>query len=77
MPDVQTIEIPLSKLKTILLFLGCLAFVITGVCFVIFPEKFLSPVARSTTIIFIAGCLGIAFFGSLGFSIFKKLFDKA
>jgi hypothetical protein len=77
MHDLETIEIPLSKLKTILLFLGCLAFVITGVCFVMSPEKFVSSIARSSTMIFIGGCLGIAVFGFFGVTIFKKLFDKA
>jgi hypothetical protein len=77
MPDVETIEIPISRLKTILMFFGCLAFVVIGVCFVVSPEKFLSPVARSSTKIFIAGCLGIVFFGFVGITIFKKLFDRA
>ena len=77
MHDLETIEIPISKLKTILLFLGCLAFVITGVCFVMSPEKFVSSIARSSTMIFIGGCLGIAVFGFFWVTIFKKLFDKA
>jgi hypothetical protein len=76
MDNLDTIEIPISKLKTILLFLGCLAFIITGVCFVISPEKFLSPVARSSTAIFIGGCLGILVFGFFGVTIFKKLFEN-
>jgi len=76
MQDLERIEIPISKLKTIFLLLGCLAFIIAGACFVISPEKFLSPVARSSTMIFLAGCLAILFFGFVGFSIFKRVMDN-
>jgi hypothetical protein len=77
MHDLETIEIPISKFKTILMLLGCLAFIIAGVCFVISPDTFLSPVARSSAIIFIGGCLGILFFGFVGFSIFKRVIDNS
>lgn len=76
MYDLETIEIPISKFKAILSLLGCLAFIIAGVCFVLSPEKFLSPVVRSSTMIFLAGCLGIVFFGFVGFSIFKRVIDN-
>jgi hypothetical protein len=77
MHDSETIEIPISKLKAILLFIACLAFITAGVCFVVSPERFLSPVARSSTMIIIGGCVAILVFGFFGITIFKKLFDKS
>ena len=67
----------MSKLKMVLMLLGCLAFVTAGVFFVTSPDKFLSPVARTSAKIFIAGCLGILFFGIVGFSIFKRILDHS
>lgn len=57
--------------------LGCLAFATAGLFFVTSPEKFVSTVCRSSTKIFIAGCLGIVFFGFLGFSMFQKILDTS
>jgi hypothetical protein len=76
MHDLQTVEIPTSKLKMGLMLLGCLAFVTIGVLFVTHPESYLSIVCRSSAKIFTAGCLGIVFFGFIGVTIIKKLFDK-
>src|ERR1700677_364322 len=76
MHDLQTVEIPTSKLKMGLMILGCLAFVTIGVLFVTHPESYLSIVCRSSAKIFTAGCLGIVFFGFIGVTIIKKLFDK-
>ena len=59
-----------------LMLLGCLAFVTIGVLFVTHPESYLSIVCRSSAKIFTAGCLGIVFFGFIGVTIIKKLFDK-
>jgi hypothetical protein len=77
MHDLQTIEIPLSKFKIVMMLLGCLAFVTIGVFFVTSSERFLSIMARSSAKIFIAGCLGIVFFGLIGFSMLKKIFDNS
>ena len=77
MQDSETIEIPISKLKMVLMLLGCLAFVTAGVFFVTSPDRFLSPVARTTEKIFIGGCLGIVFFGFVGFSLFKRILDTS
>lgn len=76
MDDSKT-EIQISKSKLILMLLGCLVFVGIGIAFLIAPEKFKSFIMRSATIIFIAGLLGVLFFGICGFLIFKKLFDKS
>src|SRR5579863_631639 len=76
MHESETIEIPISKLKTLLLFVACLGFVTAGVFFVITPDSFLSPVARSPKTIFVGGSLAILVFCFFGFVIFRKLFDK-
>jgi hypothetical protein len=76
MNDSEAIEIPISKIKMILMLLGCLLFILAGLNFVISPAKFTSIICRSNTIIFIAGSLGIVFFGFLGFTIFKRVIDN-
>jgi hypothetical protein len=77
MQDSETIEIPLSKLRLVLMLLACLGFVAAGVFFVTSPNKVVSPIARSVMMIFIVGCIGILFFGFAGITIIKRLFDKA
>jgi len=56
--------------------LGCLLFIIAGLSFVISPEKFTSIIVRSSSMVFLAGCLGIVFFGFVGFSMFKRVIDS-
>jgi hypothetical protein len=73
MQNLETIEIGMSKLKTISLLIFCLLFVAAGICFVISPERFVSIIVSNPTIIFLVGCTGILFFGFVGFSILKKL----
>jgi hypothetical protein len=77
MHESETIEIPISKLKTLLLFVACLGFVTAGIFFVLTPEYFLSPIVRNPKAIFVGGCLAIVVFGFFGVTIFKKLFDEA
>ncbi len=72
----EQIEIKLSKLKFVLMLLGCIAFVTISVLFVANPSHFKSLVARSTTLIFISGLLGIIFFGISGYFILIKIGDK-
>jgi hypothetical protein len=76
MNKTPQVEIQLSKFKLILLFLGSLMFVLFGTAFIMNPSKFVSPICKSPAIIFIAGLAGISFFGFVGFSIFKKIFDN-
>ena len=76
MNDIEQIEIQLDKSKLTSMLIGALAFVGIGIWFVINPTKFISPVCQSVTKIFVAGIAGIIFFGFIGFSIFKRLFDK-
>ena|SRR5690242_5407426 len=72
----RQIEIQLSKLKLILMLLGCLIFVIAGINFVINPTKYESFIMQSSTVIFLAGILSILFFGFLSFFFLKKIADK-
>jgi hypothetical protein len=76
MHDLETIEIPISKLKVIIMLVGCLLFIIAGLSFVISPDHFKSSIVGSNTMIVIAGCLGILFFGFAGFSMFKRVIDS-
>lgn len=73
MRNFETIEIKLSKSKSLLMLVGCLLFIASGVDFVVSPKRYVSIVAHSPKIIFIVGCIGIVFFGFLGLSILKIL----
>lgn len=71
----NAIEIPLSKLKITLLFLGALGFVLLGVHFLICPDEWVSSKSSSSIFIKLLGIISILFFGTCGFFIAKKLFD--
>jgi hypothetical protein len=73
---LETIEIPISKLKIIIMLFGCMLFIVFGISFIISPEKYSSFLVGSNMIIFLIGCLGIVFFGFVGFSIFKRVIDN-
>jgi hypothetical protein len=73
----ETVEIELSKSKLTLILLGSIIFVGLGIWFMINPEKLLTTIFRSTTMIFFAGLAGVLFFGFVGLFISKKLFDKS
>ncbi|KAA9042018.1 hypothetical protein FW778_08380 [Ginsengibacter hankyongi] len=77
MNDSRQIEIQLSKAKLMLMLFVCFLFAGIGVAFVINPSKYMSFIMRSPTIIFIAGLLGILFFGFIGVFLFKKVWDKS
>lgn len=77
MTNSKRIEIKLSKAKLILMFLGCIMFVVLGVLFIRNPAEYKSFIMRSPTFIFIAGCASVMFFGVIGFFLFKKLNDKS
>jgi hypothetical protein len=73
---MNTIEIKLSKLKLVLMFLGSLLFIAGGILFIRNPTEYESFIMRSPIIIFIAGCVGVLFFGITGFFIFTKIIDN-
>lgn len=73
---MDTIEIPLSKKKILLLTIGSFAFVFFGILFIINPEKFLSHLIRSEEFVRIAGIASVAFFGATGIYGIFKMQDK-
>jgi hypothetical protein len=67
------IEIPLSRTKTSLLLAGSLAFVASGIAFLVFAESTDLPPALLRAV----GVVAIAFFGLCGAYALRKLFDDA
>ena len=67
----DTLKIPLSKGKLVLLLAGALWFVILGLWFIKEPEIFRKGVALIITI----GYAAVIFFGICAILIFRKLFD--
>jgi hypothetical protein len=74
--SADKIEIPLSKKKLIILVAGSVIFVMLGLWFVISPPVIRNPIIGNPTTLFIIGLASILFFGTVGFYIFKKLFDN-
>jgi hypothetical protein len=71
------VEIPLSKVKILLLLIGSEAFVIGGILFIITPDTFISTIFRSRDLIRLAGIAGVILFGAAGIYGARKLFDKS
>ncbi|MCQ6958520.1 STM3941 family protein [Mucilaginibacter aquariorum] len=67
----ETLKIPLSKGKLVLLLAGALLFVILGLWFIKQPEIFRKGVA----LIIVIGYAAVIFFGISAIFIFRKLFD--
>ena len=72
----STIEIPLSKLKIGLSFIGTIIFVILGILFTTNPEEWLTARSNSPGFVRIIGVISVVFFGVCGIFIGRKLFDK-
>ena len=72
----KKIEIPLSKLKIGLLFIGSITFVLIGIQFAISPDEWTTARRNSPLFIRIIGIISTIFFGICGISIGKKLFDR-
>ncbi len=72
----EQIEIPLSKTKMTLTFLGSLVFVGIGIWFLINPPKSNHWLFDNPAVIFIAGLASVIFFGLIAVTIFRKLLDK-
>lgn len=73
---MNTIEIPLSKKKILLLTIGSFAFVFLGVLFITNPEKFITFLIRSEEFVRISGIASVVFFGATGIYGILKLQDK-
>jgi len=72
----NTIEIPLSKKKILLLLLGAIVFVGLGIWYIVIPDQVVSVQYRNPEFIRIAGIASFVFFGICAVFIAKKLFDK-
>ena len=76
MTKEEQIEIPLSKTKMIMTFLGSLVFVGLGLWFLINPPKSNHWLFGNPTVIFVAGLASVIFFGLIAVIIFRKFSDK-
>lgn len=76
MTNEEQIEIPLSKTKMTLTFLGSLVFVGLGLWFLINPPKSNHLLFGNPTLIFIAGLASVIFFGLVAVTIFRKFCDN-
>ena len=76
MTKEEQIEIPLSKTKMILTFLGSLVFVGLGLWFITNPPKSNHWLFGNPTIVFIIGLASVLFFGLVAVTIFRKFSDK-
>lgn len=78
MKNEKRIEIPLSKTKIMLILVCTIVFLIIGLCFIIWPENFLSHFGRPCTIegIRVWGIFGSLFFGLGTLYALWKLFDQ-
>lgn len=76
MTKENQIEIPLSKSKMILTFLGSLIFVLIGIWFLLNPPKSNHWFFGNEIVIFVFGLAAILFFGLVAVTIFRKLLDK-
>jgi len=76
MTNEEQIEIPLSKTKMTLTFIGSLIFVGLGIWFLVNPPKISNPILGNPTTIFIIGIASIVFFGLVAITIFRKFSDK-
>ncbi len=76
MSNEEHFEIPLSKTKMILTFLGSLMFVGLGIWFLVNPPKISNPILGNPTTLFIIGIASVLFFGLVAITIFRKFSDK-
>lgn len=74
--EKETIEIPLSKGKMFLTFIGALAFIAIGIWFLVKPPQISNPIFGNPTLILISGLASILFFGIVAIVILRKFFDK-
>lgn len=73
---MNKIEIPISKTKTTLIFIGALIFVVLGTLFIVSPDSITSPMFSNPQVIRIVGIVAVLFFGAAGVYGFRRLFDK-
>jgi hypothetical protein len=75
MNKTTQVEIQQNRFRLVLLLIASLMFVLIAIAFVMNPAIFVSPTTDSVDI-YIAGVAGILFFGFMGFSISKRIYDN-
>lgn len=76
MTKEEQIEIPLSKMKMALTFLGSIIFVGLGLWFLIVPPKVDHLIFGNPIVVFVAGLASVIFFGLVAITIFHKFSDN-
>lgn len=76
MKETDKITIPLSKSKIALLLTGSIVFIMLGILFILYPERFLTILFRNEEIIRITGFVSVGFFGLCSIFYVIKLFDN-
>lgn len=76
MTQNEQIEIPLSKSKMTLTFIGSLTFVAIGIWLLVKQPEFKNPILGHPNVVFIVGIVSILFFGLIAILVFRKFFDK-
>ncbi len=72
----EKIEIPLSKLKILILLVGSVIFVLLGVVFSFSPHTFITSRFSNPQLILIIGIIAALFFGLTTIFLIRKLFDR-
>lgn len=73
---MQTTEIQTSKIKLLLIFLGCIGFLALSYYLFNYPENFTSYRYRNPKVVKVVGVIGMLFFLIVLLYVPKKLFDK-
>ena len=69
---VENIEIPLSKLKILILLVGSVIFVVSGVLFSYSPQTFITSRFSNPEVIRIVGIIAVLFFGLTTIFLIRK-----
>ena len=75
LPLLTKVEIPHSKWKLLVVFIGSLVFIVIGLIFVIQPYFIKKEIYGMSFIIMAIGFMSIIFFGICGYYIVQKLLD--
>jgi hypothetical protein len=76
MTQIKPIEIPLSKVKMTLTFIGAIVFVVLGFGLIFYPLILDFEIIGSCTVTTIVGLSSILFFGLIAVVVIRKMSDK-
>lgn len=71
---MNKIEIPLSKIKIVMMLIGSSIFIVLGVLLITNSKAFVSPIMKNPEIIEISGLIAVCFFGLCLIFLVKKLY---